>query len=453
MIKFNSKDVYKIYKNGSVVNKIDDYVSGNTPTSRLPEGYTEVEYIRQSSSTIRHNSSNKWTVPINNMVSGDSFTIIFSMDSTGQNGVSRYISIFGSDEVFAIRQDSGYGYNLNTKYFTNANTARGNYTMEYDTKLSFNYKPSLITVTNVTTGVQTLVNLSQSSGYNPSGELGVYGYWYGGTAEYLMKGNVYEIKIEGTDETIKYNYIPCKRDSDNKVGLYDIVNNVFASPSGFTITAGQEVTPTGTTSESKAVFQYLTSGDTPTPLPYDAEIEYLESSGGDNGQYINTGLYLNTSNFEVGYETLSERLYWGYTSQGNGGGTWLGIEGTTVFFGSFANRFTASTINSSNNVIKYASQSGVTANGTFTSKNFSLGSNSIANTPLYIFGRYDFRNSVVDTNAVAKLKSFYLKNNGELVLDMIPVRVGQVGYMYDKVSGQLFGNDGTGSFILGNDVQ
>ena len=274
MIKFNLKDVYKIYKNGSVVNKINAEVD-TTPTSRLPEGYTEVEYIRQSSSTIRHNSSNKWTVPINNMVSGDSFTIIFSMDSTGQNGVSRYISIFGSDEVFAIRQDSGYGYNLNTKYFTNANTARGNYTMEYDTKLSFNYKPSLITVTNVTTGVQTLVNLSQSSGYNPSGELGVYGYWYGGTGEYLMKGNVYEIKIEGTDETIKYNYIPCKRDSDNKVGLYDIVNNVFASPSGFTITAGQEVTPTGTTSESKVVFQYVTSGDTPTPpTPVDYSTQY-----------------------------------------------------------------------------------------------------------------------------------------------------------------------------------
>lgn len=188
-------------------------------------------------------------------------------------------------------------------------------------------------------------------------------------------------------------------------------------------------------------------------LPYDAEIEYLESDGSDNGQYINTGLYLNTSNFEVGYETLSERLYWGYTSQGSGGGTWLGIEGTTVFFGNFGNRFTATTINSSNNVIKYASQSGVTANGTSYSRSFSLGSNSIANTPLYIFGRYDFRNRVVDTNAVAKLKSFYLKNNGELVLDMIPVRVDQVGYMYDKVSGQLFGNDGTGSFILGNDVQ
>ena len=36
--------------------------------------------------------------------------------------------------------------------------------------------------------------------------------------------------------------------------------------------------------------------------------------------------------------------------------------------------------------------------------------------------------------------------------NFIPVRVGQVGYMYDTVSGQLFGNDGTGDFILGPDI-
>jgi hypothetical protein len=41
--------------------------------------------------------------------------------------------------------------------------------------------------------------------------------------------------------------------------------------------------------------------------------------------------------------------------------------------------------------------------------------------------------------------------NNSKIADFIPVRVGQVGYMYDKVSGTLFGNAGTGSFILGSD--
>ena len=52
------------------------------------------------------------------------------------------------------------------------------------------------------------------------------------------------------------------------------------------------------------------------------------------------------------------------------------------------------------------------------------------------------------------LKIFYFKwyENSTLVLDMIPVRVGNVGYMYDRVSGRLFGNAGLGQFVLGPDV-
>jgi hypothetical protein len=42
--------------------------------------------------------------------------------------------------------------------------------------------------------------------------------------------------------------------------------------------------------------------------------------------------------------------------------------------------------------------------------------------------------------------------NDSIVLDLIPVRVGTIGYMYDSVSGTLFGNAGTGDFILGPDI-
>ena len=50
------------------------------------------------------------------------------------------------------------------------------------------------------------------------------------------------------------------------------------------------------------------------------------------------------------------------------------------------------------------------------------------------------------------VSSFRCWKSDALVMDMIPVRVGTTGYMYDKVSKTLFGNDGTGDFILGNDV-
>lgn len=55
--------------------------------------------------------------------------------------------------------------------------------------------------------------------------------------------------------------------------------------------------------------------------------------------------------------------------------------------------------------------------------------------------------------STAKLFSFQAYIGDTLSLDLVPIRVGQVGYMYDKVSGQLFGNSGTGNFILGPDKQ
>ena len=54
----------------------------------------------------------------------------------------------------------------------------------------------------------------------------------------------------------------------------------------------------------------------------------------------------------------------------------------------------------------------------------------------------------------AGTRCYYAKfiSNGQVVGDFIPVRVGNVGYMYDKVSGKLFGNLGSGNFILGPDI-
>ena len=43
------------------------------------------------------------------------------------------------------------------------------------------------------------------------------------------------------------------------------------------------------------------------------------------------------------------------------------------------------------------------------------------------------------------------KSDGTVIADYIPVRKGTVGYLYDRVSGKLFGNAGTGDFVLGPD--
>lgn len=51
-----------------------------------------------------------------------------------------------------------------------------------------------------------------------------------------------------------------------------------------------------------------------------------------------------------------------------------------------------------------------------------------------------------------KLHSFKWVKSGITIFDLTPVRIENEGYMYDKVSGKLFGNSGTGKFILGPDI-
>lgn len=52
----------------------------------------------------------------------------------------------------------------------------------------------------------------------------------------------------------------------------------------------------------------------------------------------------------------------------------------------------------------------------------------------------------------SRIYKFRIDNNGMTELDLIPVRIGGKGYMYDKVSGKLFGNSGEGKFILEPDI-
>lgn len=56
------------------------------------------------------------------------------------------------------------------------------------------------------------------------------------------------------------------------------------------------------------------------------------------------------------------------------------------------------------------------------------------------------------TNIGCRIYSFKVRNASTLLCDLFPVRIGQVGYMYDAVSGKLFGNIGTGNFVLGPDL-
>lgn len=71
-----------------------------------------------------------------------------------------------------------------------------------------------------------------------------------------------------------------------------------------------------------------------------------------------------------------------------------------------------------------------------------------------LFARYNSHTKVVDgiNDATIFRMRIYNPEKSVLLYDLQPVRIGNKGFMLDTVSGELFANQGTGSFILGPDI-
>jgi len=200
-------------------------------------------------------------------------------------------------------------------------------------------------------------------------------------------------------------------------------------------------------------------------LPYDAEVEYIEIGG--DGAFIDTGVtpqnspsatiraqYLGTSQssaqttplfgrrvfggaskyfaFWVRSDTLKMAVNWGTYDTG-----WQSQTTDKTAFHDYA-------LNSSGGYFDGTNFVSVASGG-------SIG--DWTGVPLGVGGVVQSGGaSALETRGVKlRIASFALYNGGVLAFDGIAVRKGQVGYLYDKVSKQLFGNAGTGAFTIGPD--
>lgn len=207
----------------------------------------------------------------------------------------------------------------------------------------------------------------------------------------------------------------------------------------------------GSTEISEAyIGNQLVYRSAPIVLPYDAQVEYLQSSG---TQYIdtgiipndNTGLHIrvsssNTSDtYVVGLRNSSGNTRWciGHASSGyyyavnSVSQRRYKLDPAEIYFNYLNDK-------------KFHVVDSTTGDG-------SIG--SLAFTPSYNIRLFGSAGMVASYSKWSG-KIYYVKitQGDALVMDLIPVRVGTVGYMYDKISKQLFGNDGTDSFTLGSDV-
>lgn len=190
-----------------------------------------------------------------------------------------------------------------------------------------------------------------------------------------------------------------------------------------------------------------TSGDS---KPYDAEVEYLQ---GDGASYIDINIkceygmafhvnFLPTendswtsiagvfSNSRLSLGAIRDWSYYGGKYISNGIGT-----GSTVYW----------------QKCKFSANQRIcqSAQGSF---NYTWSPNPFPQIqiPMYLFALNN--KGVAEKFFRGKITSFSITLDEIVIIDLIPVRKGNFGYMYDRVSGKLFRNHGTGSFIIGPDL-
>ena len=262
-------------------------VSGS---SRVPSGYVELTYAETS--YVNSSSSNAFTVPID-LQETNNYIYEFTPLNWGNNYYGHMLG--GNDgstnfpKLGIFKLDNGWGnetkrfisafwnYNLETRH----SSPGGNYRVYDNVKSKFtmnlhNYtvgQGADIKVENE--GYDTVTHTSTTilkSGYSVTS--GIYNIdvfsTSNGSSAYIATEQFHNFKVETNEGVAVYDYIPCKRKSDDKVGLYDIVNNAFYSPSAFTLTEGEEV------SSFEYPLYYPEKQNPPKELVFDTMEEALE---------------------------------------------------------------------------------------------------------------------------------------------------------------------------------
>ena len=187
---------------------------------------------------------------------------------------------------------------------------------------------------------------------------------------------------------------------------------------------------------------------TATPISSHVEIEYLQSTG---TQYIDTSANAAADKrFEVDAQftsTANAQVGTGNTASTNKAFV-FGIYGSKWIFRCGGNSTTTgATADTSRHTFSVESGTGKVDSTTYSVAAYS-GSTDGDN--IWLFGRNN--NGTINQPASMKIYSAKIYKSDVLVMDLVPVRSGTTGYLYDKISERYFSNRGTGSFTLGADI-
>ena len=370
----------------------------------LPVGYKRVEYIRSDGIDLMYLNPNLNYFP--------DFEVGVKCDANTDKNCTLGID---GDNMFER-------FSANLPYWTlHASGTVFRSSVEVSTYADAKYKDGVFSINGNVIG--------NKANTFPSGNLFLF---KAPSANNVYKMNMYFFKAWDNNGALVRNFIPCL-DPNNTPCMFDLVE-------------GKPYYNAGTGS--------FTYGHTITPL------EYLESTG---TQYINTDI-VGTQNTSIELSITPTQI----NTKIFGCRSGTSSNNISVFYGSSADPRLGIDFNNSNyatyrcqydtlnqKVIIKADKNNrkiISTSGSVLAENNTVCTDTIL-TPdtLKLF---DITNGFQNDLFIGTCDYCKIWNNNTLVRDFIPVRdENNVGYMFDKVSGTLFGNAGTGAFNVGADVK
>lgn len=367
-------------------------------SSRVPAGYTEVEWI-QSSGTQYIDSG---------------------VTETADMAVSCHFDVdtVASDYLFGSQQNSGsLSYNgIFKNNMLEYNYAEVGFTAASSIELTEEVVGSTNNITingvshTLSTGTPQNVSMLIFGIRRNTGEMRPYG----------GKAKLRYFKIKKGSNTVR-DFVPCKN-PDGAVGLYDLVGGEF-----YTTPLAEE----------------------PVALPSGyTQIAYLQSTG---TQYIDSGVKGDsdvrvTANFEITAFGSGTTFIFGaqgtdsirYTLGMTSAGAFRSDFGTAMTSGSAASLNTRYSADKNGNVCTVGGQTLTSAAATFT-----------GTTNIYLFGRS------YSSISCSQIKMYRCKmyKGGTLIRDFAPCKNPDgVAGLYDTVNGIFYTNQGSGTFTAGADI-
>ena len=387
--------------------------------SRLPAGYTELEYIESTGTQYIDTG----------FVPNQDTRVVMEAEHSVTSAVSW---------IFGVRTASGKNMYAFLAY-------QNKYRTDYNTTIT-SYGTAITAMTkvdkdkNITTLNGTEVITNAYASFDCQYPLFLLAMNTAGTASGFASAKVKIMKIYDNGAIVR-NYVPCK-DSNGEIGLYDLVNKSFVGNSGSgEFLAGGEIIP-----------RQLPEGYT--------QVTYIQSSG---TQYIDTGFkpnqdtrvmmevdILSATSVNAVSNTYTPAVFGARNSSTSASFT-LWLLNTTSFRTDFGGANVSISVDSV--VGRYA----IDKNKTTTSVNTSTAVNTAAtfqaSYPLTLFALNN-AGSVDARMLVGRLYSCKIYDNNALIRDLIPcTNASGAAGLYDIVNGIFYGNAGTGVFTVGTEVE